>query len=306
MFRTIVVGCDGSDRDTEALALARQLRHPDGHLLLATVEPKTGGAVRLAGDYGHEEFLREDAGGVLARAAATLPAGIPVETRVVFAASPGGALDRIALEAGADLIVLGSSHRRTLGRLTGRTTVQRMLEGAPCAVAVAVRGQADRFREHPWIGVACDDSDEAAVAVETAFAIAAETDAVVRLCRAVEPTVYPVGFTPNVNEMGVDTEREARAEAELKAVAARAPEGVFVETRVQAGPAAATLIGLARDADLLVTGSRHHGPMHRVLVGSVSTALATDGHLPVLVTPRASAAAPGTGRPLTAGAAGDR
>ena len=39
MFRTIVVGCDDSDRTADALALAQQLRHPQGRLLLAVVNP---------------------------------------------------------------------------------------------------------------------------------------------------------------------------------------------------------------------------------------------------------------------------
>jgi nucleotide-binding universal stress UspA family protein len=50
-------------------------------------------------------------------------------------------LNEVAETEHADLIVLGSTHFGAIGRLGNRTIVQRLLHGAPCAVAVAAPGQ---------------------------------------------------------------------------------------------------------------------------------------------------------------------
>jgi nucleotide-binding universal stress UspA family protein len=85
----------------------------------------------------------------------------------------------------------------------------------------------------------------------------------------------------------------------LAHVAERAPEGVVVDRRVLYGPSAHSILDAALEGgcDLLVAGSRAYGPLRRVLAGSVSSHLLTDGRVPVLVTPR------GTGEPAVAEAA---
>jgi nucleotide-binding universal stress UspA family protein len=66
------------------------------------------------------------------------------------------------------------------------------------------------------------------------------------------------------------------------------------------GKAAAALAEEARNGvDLLCVGSRSHGPLRRVLLGSVSHELAGLVSRPMLVVPRGAVDEPTRGQPLT-------
>lgn len=62
-----------------------------------------------------------------------------------------------------------------------------------------------------------------------------------------------------------------------------APEGVSVIPVVREGPAASVLLDEARDASLLVVGSRGHGGFTGLLLGSVSQQCASHSTCPVVV-----------------------
>jgi nucleotide-binding universal stress UspA family protein len=278
VYRTVVVGCDGSEEQADALAL--------GRLMLATVFPLlralTGPA--LAVEYG--SWLAERAEETLALAAAALPEGIPFETHTLASPSAAAGLTDLAETLEADLIVLGRSARSFVADLAGLKTIQRLLHGAPCAVAVATPGQADRFGASPRIGVAYDASAEADLALSSAYAIAAATGAEVLLCSVLEPIVAVAGFGGVVD----DAEGERSARSALEAAAAKAPKGVRVEQRLLRGsPPAALILEAMEGVDLVVAGSRAYGPVHRALAGSTSSVLLKDGRVPVLVTPRVAA-----------------
>ena len=162
-------------------------------------------------------------------------------------------------------------------------TIQRLLHGAPCAVAVAAPDQGSRFASSPRIGVAYDASPEADYALETAYGIAAATSASVLVCTVLEPIVVIEGYVGAVD----DAEIERNLRASLEAAAARAPEGTPVEHRLLRGsPPYAMLRDEFAGADLIVTGSRGYGPLHRALAGSTSAPLLKDARTSVLVTPR--------------------
>lgn len=59
--------------------------------------------------------------------------------------------------------------------------------------------------------------------------------------------------------------------------------GVEIETMAVEGPAVSVLLDAARDAQLLVVGSRGHGRFERLLLGSVSQALAQHSPCPVVI-----------------------
>jgi nucleotide-binding universal stress UspA family protein len=66
-----------------------------------------------------------------------------------------------------------------------------------------------------------------------------------------------------------------------------------VEARVSVGSLQEELLGFADQVDLLVTGSRGHGSLRRLFLGSTSAYLARSAHCPLLVLPRAVAARSG-------------
>ena len=77
----------------------------------------------------------------------------------------------------------------------------------------------------------------------------------------------------------------ARPEPPWKRVLARYLEGLAVERRIVAGTAAPVLLDQAKDADLLVVGSRGHGGFAGLLLGSVSQQCAHHSTCPVVVVP---------------------
>jgi nucleotide-binding universal stress UspA family protein len=64
------------------------------------------------------------------------------EMRVVSDSSPARGLQAIAEEAGASLIVVGSSHRSGIGRVFAGGVAESLLDGAPVPIAVAPHGYA--------------------------------------------------------------------------------------------------------------------------------------------------------------------
>jgi nucleotide-binding universal stress UspA family protein len=284
VYRAILVGCDGSDEQADALALAQQLRDPDGgRLLLANVFPLMGALTGpgLMLEYG--KWLKERADETLAGAAALVEPGVAHERHTLGSPSTAAGLNDLAETLEADLIVLGRSDRGAVADLSGLKTIQRLLHGAPCAVAVAAQGQSARFGPSPRLCVAYDGSPEADFALSVAYDIAAATSASVLVCSVLEPIVAVAGFVGVVD----DEELERSLRSALEQAAARAPEGIPVEQRLLHGsPPYAILREAMADADLIVTGSRGYGPLHRALAGSTSAPLLKAARTSVLVTPR--------------------
>jgi nucleotide-binding universal stress UspA family protein len=90
--------------------------------------------------------------------------------------------------ADAALIVLWSTHRTGLGRVLPGTTADHVLHAAPCAVAVAPAGYADRPREPLGVIVAAvDGGDETERVARIAARIAGGSGAAVRAIRSSTP-----------------------------------------------------------------------------------------------------------------------
>lgn len=124
-----------------------------------------------------------------------------------------------------------------------------------------------------------DGSPESFVALDEAVAHARSLEVPLMVVNAIEPLAYAPGF---VDDLGP----AARACVEdAMAVARRSMPEELVDRHVGTGSARDVLLGVARADDLLVLGSRGHGPAGRLLLGSTSTSVVSHAPCPVLVVP---------------------
>jgi nucleotide-binding universal stress UspA family protein len=135
----IIVSYDGTENDTDALALGRLLAHGGGSLALAYVRHT------VEAEQGLEQLAKHEAEELLANGARWL--GEPdVPRHVVLSGSTPEGLRDLAEREGAEVIVFGSEYRTSPGHVQPGTSAQRLLEGGPIAIALApvgLQGQPD-------------------------------------------------------------------------------------------------------------------------------------------------------------------
>jgi nucleotide-binding universal stress UspA family protein len=271
MTRKVIAGYNGSDEARDAIALGKALSHVTGAtLILAAVEAR------------HQEMVREQ----LEDAAAGI--GIEPDVRVITARSPAHGLHDLAEREAAEILVVGSSHRGGIGRVLAGSVAERVLHAAPCAVAVAPRG----FRGEPQraprvIAVGFDGMLESRHALAYASEIAQACGAALRLVAVQEADlIFGYRDVPGYDGSEVVRSERERLEKALDEALQELPRSVRPQGSVTSGSAAEVLAGVAANVDLLVVGSRGYGPLRRVLLGGVSTALARSAPCPLLIVPR--------------------
>jgi nucleotide-binding universal stress UspA family protein len=278
VFNKVIIGIDEHQGGRDAIELARRLVSDDGELSLAYVHG--GFPLGRGSNADFEAGERDRAETLLSGAAAE--AGIPV-TRCIGSTSVGRGLHELAEANGADLLVIGSTRHGLLGRVLVGDDTGHALNGAPCAVAVAPAGYAQRPIPFTEIGVAYNESVESKHALEVARALAADCHAKVSAFEAVAfPTYMYAGFggvIPLVSETYVD---EARS---------RIAELGGVEAHAAYGDPAEELAIYSASLDLLVVGSRDFGPVGRLMHGSTAHRLARLARCPLLVLTRAARSA---------------
>ena len=179
----------------------------------------------------------------------------------------GRGLHELAERQGADLVVVGSSGRGLLGRVAVGDHTRDALNGAPCAVAVAPAGYAQRPSAVRKIGVGYDGSPESKHALAVARELAAWLGAKVS---AFEAVTLPLD-AGNVGALDQLVESARSAIAELGDVDAHAAYGDPVEELALFGAS----------VDLLIVGSRGYGPIGRLVHGSTSQRLVRSARCPV-------------------------
>ena len=298
MTSIFIAGFDGSDGAREAARFATRLAQPlDAEVMAVTgyvVPPHVFG--KGASD-GAEAALVEES---RAEAEQTL-SGLDVDGVTARAARPGSpaqALIEAADERGADLILVGTHAAEGLARLKPGSTAERVVHGAPCAVAI-VPGTPGSG-ELRTIGVAYDGREPAETALQYGAALAHALSTRLALLAVVEP--FPGGRWEAAQEDGryhaaIATRAERAADA--------LPPELDVEVRILSGAAGESIVDSCKDGiDLLVTGSRAYGPVRAALVGGVSRHLASHAPCPVIVVPRSVASMPAraVGAPVPDGA----
>jgi nucleotide-binding universal stress UspA family protein len=265
----ILVGYNGRPESRDALALTTMLaRVLRSRVVLAWVQPVAPLDVPYEAILGPVQARAENA---LAEVVRELhDDGVEAESRVGLFGSAAQGLQDFAEQESADLVVVGSSHRGRLGRVVAGTVGTRLLNGAPCPVAVAPKGFADTSQGYiRHVGVGFDGSPESEQALQWAERLAFTTQAELRLLVACEEAPERAR---RVLTDGLDRVTDCRATG-----------------MVRAGAAAEQLTLHSATVDLLVVGSRGYGPLRRVLLGTVSGHLVEQSHCPVVVTPRAAA-----------------
>jgi nucleotide-binding universal stress UspA family protein len=283
MFSKIVVGVDAREGGRDALALATGLaRTFGGELIAVHVYPYDYYVSRGANaDFDSvmhdaaEETLRTE----LERAAVT------AEPVAIADDSPGHALQRIAANRDADLIVVGSAHRGRIGRVLAGDVTAGTLHGAPVPVLIAPRGHHEQAVELQTIGVGYDGSPESEAALALAHELAQAAGARLRVIDVVTP-VLPGGPFPAYRPDWTEHARVRREAAEERLAAVLAELGDIATGDIAFGDPARELAFEGNHLDLLVTGSRGYGPLRRLMLGSTSSKLVHEAPCPVLVLTR--------------------
>jgi nucleotide-binding universal stress UspA family protein len=290
----LVVGVDGSERSRDALALAARLAGDAQDVLMVHVHPY-GPLSKLLPDSEYEALVRGVAESTLAAVQDTLGPDVRRELRLVSDASPAAGVQGVAENAGASLIVVGSSHRSGLGRVFAGSVAESMLTGATVPVAIAPHGYATRDARVETVGCGFDGSPEAREALTWADAFARAKGA--RLCALAVHTRIAFGGVPATGALGFESANDAlRAalEQQMRDALASLDDDRDVSGRVLEGDAVAELAAASADLDLFVIGSRGYGPVRSVLLGGVSRELVRSAACPIVVLPRGVAAAPPT------------
>lgn len=289
MFSTIVVGFDASAQAHDALVLAQTLASPSTEIVVCCVHPPE------MPDLASEDSLALQADERLSAARGRLGDRPNTRFHVRGSFSAGAGLHDEAERAGADLLIVGSSHRSTLGRIIPGSVTRQVLHAAPCAVAVAPAGLHDHEPALQHIGVAFNDRPESQQALGTAARLAREHGADLTLITVVDVVAVADGWAGAWVSPAVRDDMRAGAEDEgRKAIAT--VEGVEARVEVISGMTGQELVLASTRFDLLVMGSRGYGPIRRALLGTTSGRVAEAAACPVLITPRGST---GPGRPST-------
>lgn len=270
-MKKIVIGYDGSDGAKDALRLADDLRRATGAELVVSpvdeIEPYWGdfNLEQLAED--RDQYYRR----MFADAAGEL--GGTDFIRMAGKGSAPAALEQIAEGEDAGVIVVGSSHRAGLAKVLPGSTGDRLLAGAPCPVAVAPKGYAERDDgEIRHIGVAYDGQHEASLALDAAIDLAREIAGDLRLIAVLDGPRQLSGYF---------TERLEEGEK-------RVPDGLGSSSVIREGDPAEQLADEGKNLDLLLIGSRGYGPVRRVLLGGVAHKVMQSATCPVMVVPRSA------------------
>lgn len=279
----VVVGVQGTERDADVLALAMRLASLTRCRLLAAHAHPFDALGSLLGEEPHARLLRElfeqVREHVLRHARDT-----HLELRLLADPSPAKALQRVAAEEGARLLVVGASRRERIELVGAGSVTERAVQGSPCAVAVAPPGYAADDRPLEKIGCAFDGGGPAEAALQEAAHLARLSAGVLRLIGVFEPIAFgglPVEL-PSHQQRTANSMLRDHFEKQLRE-AVDELGGPDTECVLLDGDVVERLVKQSTDLDLLVVGSRGYGPFRSTLIGGVSGRVIRAASCPVVV-----------------------
>lgn len=289
----IVAGFDPSPSGFDAVALARQLAAAtDAHLIVAHVYPENASALELMPPTDLLAQRRDEATAEVERAHIVLD-GFESWEPVIYAAEPAArGLHEVAERSGAELIVVGSTHRHGVGRVIPGATGDRLLHGSACPIAVAPAGW--RGEAIGTIGVGFDGSAESRSALSAAATLALASGASLRVLSVFEAPdpANPIYAMTSHGYGEIKGELRSAQQTRLDEAVGTLPAMLDAHAQVIDGHPADVLATESEALDLLVIGSRGYGALRATLVGSVGHQLAGRARCPLLLVPR------GVKRPL--------
>ena len=293
----ILIAVDGSGPSELGRDLAADARWPDGSSLRVMAALEIGGALFGAPWYAvvpanvdelEERYLRELEGIVADGAAHLARPGLAVTSTVLRGRAATSIVDE-ARRFGADLIIVGSRGHGTLEAMLLGSVSAEVVDHAPCPVLVARRPHVRSLL------LADDGSAGARAAAEKVVGWPIFEGLPVRVV-SVAPSSAPwepsflTAYEPTDREI-YDERRDAAIEAHQRIAddtARRLTEaGREAVTDVRVGAAAEEIVSASRDADvdLIVTGTRGHTGIARLVLGSVARNVVHHARCSVLVVP---------------------
>jgi len=284
MFHKVIVGFDGSEHARDALALGAALTAAGGELIVCCVHHFKSLSARVDPA---EPRLDRAAAERCAEEATGLVSSVAINPILVAGAGAAIALQHTAKQQHADLIVLGSSHRGTLGRVLMGSVTQETLHEASCPVAIAPVGFHDRPGNSAItrIAVGHDVVEPTPDALSAAVALCEETGAELLLVAVAEDVAVD---DPERDIMSYEAITQARLRATEESASemlSTVPDSVSASSEVRDGDPAEQLLAVSDDADLLVLGSHGRGFVGRLIMGSVSDRVVRAAACAVLVVP---------------------
>jgi nucleotide-binding universal stress UspA family protein len=133
----VIVGVDGSARSIDALVLAEVFAATLRTRLVIAYVHSLGKLSSIFSEDEHDLIVRGIAESTFEQIREYLPSVPERRLQLVAETSPAAGLDGLAEREHAALLVVGSSHRSTIGRILAGGTAERLLSGASVPVAVA-------------------------------------------------------------------------------------------------------------------------------------------------------------------------
>ena len=282
VFKRIVVGYAGDQAGRDAAVLAAKMASlSDAKLTVAFPYHPVFAAVS---GQAAEEGVRDELQGLLGDHPSLATARYHWST----ASWPIRALHELAAYESADLVVFGAAH----GRLEQRhlSLMERMVHGAPCAIAGAPDGYAEQEHgELLRVGIGFADTAEGRAALALGRELADRTGGTVRIVAGSGLSATLAGYASLAAALpAIEDEMCEEMKSVVGRVARELDEGHDLQLDVRRGDPSRVLVDVSRELDVLILGSRAYGPLRYVLLGSVSAEVMRAAHCPVLVFPRAA------------------
>jgi nucleotide-binding universal stress UspA family protein len=280
----IVVGVDGSPGGDHALAWAAHRAARTGASLRAVMSWDYPALLLLPAPVGQavpppEAMADSTRGGlqsVLDANAGDLPDGVAVEP-VVRQGAAASVLLAEAAESDAELLVVGTRGRGRAARVLLGSVSRRVAAAAPCPVAVVPAG-APLDLEGPIV-VGVDGSSNAIAALRWA---AEATDGEIVAVHVFE---YPFGPEYAVQGLTVDHPDDFGRQLVAASVEMALGDRPGVTTKAVRGEPREVLTDPGLGAAALVVGARGATGVEGLVLGSVTTAVAGESAVPVIVVP---------------------